>query len=178
MNPYLTEKSARPRAWRTATAAICLFFAVISLTTIVNFVQQGDWGTAGAGVLILALLLWPAWRNLRYVAQGREARLVARHLVSRAEERIPLASLARDVGRPRLTNDLNRLIEDGFLRNIRIDGQARDVVLTAPATGPALTEVECPGCGAKNPVVPGRVGRCAYCGHPLISERTDGRRMP
>lgn len=81
--------------------------------------------------------------------------------------------------------DINKMIEKGYLKNAYIDEGIREIVLSnsAPAvqsninnvaanTAPVYTEsvqtriVACPCCGANN-TVSGALGECEYCGSPL-----------
>lgn len=171
MNPYLTQKSVKSNTWRIVTASLCLFFAVIAFTTMLDFIQQKNWGTVCADLAMIAALLIPAYRNIRHIVRSNDARQIARHLAQRTEERVSLESFMRDAGKPCLAKHLGRLIEGGFLQNIRIDAQTRTIVLTAPnqrLIDNDIMEMECPSCGAKNQVTRGRVGRCAYCEQTLI----------
>lgn len=179
MNPYLTQKSIRSCTWRMPVVAICVFTAAIAAFTTVDFAQQGKWETVCAGMLIMALLLYPAYRNVRHIASCREARQIARHLAYRTEERISIEKLNGELSKPRLAKKLSRLIDHGFLQYVRIDVQAGSVVLTAPnqrLIDDDIVEMECPNCGAKNQVARGRVGRCVYCEQTLILHPNKRRR--
>lgn len=78
-------------------------------------------------------------------------------------------------------NDVQRMIDKGYLKNAYINESTREVVLPSaapannnvgqPTTGAAPTAVQtrvvaCPCCGANN-TVSGTLGECEYCGTPL-----------
>lgn len=80
-------------------------------------------------------------------------------------------------------NDVQKMIDKGFLKNAYINENTREVVLpsatptnananvgqftsgTAPATAQTRV-VACPCCGANN-TISGALGECEYCGTPL-----------
>ena len=78
-------------------------------------------------------------------------------------------------------NDVQKMIDKGYLKNAYINESTREVVLPSaaptnnnvgqPTTGSAPTAVQtrvvaCPCCGANN-TVSGTLGECEYCGSPL-----------
>lgn len=83
-------------------------------------------------------------------------------------------------------NDVQQMIDKGFLRNAYINENTRTVVLASDAHAPASVAVNanmspavsamaaamqprvitCPCCGANNTVT-GDLGECEYCGSPL-----------
>ena len=87
-----------------------------------------------------------------------------------------LDSIASAVGKPYDTvkQDLQKLIDDGFLKNAYINEANREIVLAQPNVsanmnanaGAAARVVSCPCCGANNTVY-GATGECEYCGSPL-----------
>lgn len=180
MNPYLTQKSLKGYAGRATAAAICTFIAAVTVSTTADFVMQKEWDTVGASVLILALLLFSVYRNMRHIMFCREAQQIARHLICRTEECVSIEQLNADIAKPRLAKKISDLIDRGYLQNVRVDAQKRSIVLTAPnqrVVNDEIVAMECPNCGAQNQVTRGRVGRCFYCEQPLIlptSEKKEG----
>ena len=89
-----------------------------------------------------------------------------------------LDSISAAVGKPydKVKEDLQKLIDDGYLKNAYINESTREIVLAQPAAsaqasfgagvGVATRIVTCPCCGANNTVV-GATGECEYCGSPL-----------
>ena len=65
------------------------------------------------------------------------------------------------------------MLEIGFFPGAYIDENLRKLVLpNAPIAHPQTTTVQtsikkCPGCGANNTLVAGKVIECEYCGSPL-----------
>ena len=93
------------------------------------------------------------------------------------EESIPLRQLSTRTRMRNAEKRFHRLLEKRYLQNVLVDAQKRAVVLTAPnrrVEQRAFVQVECPNCGAKNQVVRGRIGRCAYCDSPLMAQNRKG----
>lgn len=71
-------------------------------------------------------------------------------------------------------NDIQKLINKGYLKNAYISEGTREIVLpsnnTQEQVGTTINVttkiVSCPCCGANNTIV-GNVGECEYCGSPL-----------
>ena len=78
-------------------------------------------------------------------------------------------------------NDVQKMIDKGFLKNAYINENTREIVLTSAASAasnaaqaadgaaPSATQtriIACPCCGANN-TVSGALGECEYCGTPL-----------
>lgn len=84
-----------------------------------------------------------------------------------------LDSIAETTGRPFevVREDIQKIIQKGYLKNAYIDESTREVVLKIPeveATSKKLNTkiIVCPCCGANNTVV-GNIGECEYCGSSL-----------
>ena len=181
MNPYLTEKARRPLSWRIPAALFMAFLSAVTVWTVAEKAAQGEWSTAWAGVFLLALFLWPVFATARHALRRRDAQRIARGLEYRTEESVPLESLGAEVALPRLEKRLWRLVDKGYLQNLRLDRTKRTVVLAAPSRQverEEIIEVECPECGATNRVVRGRIGRCSYCEQPLMPYDTKKRDEP
>lgn len=95
-----------------------------------------------------------------------------------------IANIAAATKRPSETvrRDIQKLIQDGYLKNAYIDNVSQKVVIkyvapdgeyssnssksTVDEQGAAARTVTCPCCGANNTIV-GRTGECEYCGSPI-----------
>ena len=82
-----------------------------------------------------------------------------------------------------VSQDIQKMIDIGYLKDAYIHQGNREIVLmqqeTVPATyeqpvvagqvqaAPQTTAARCPGCGANNIVAIGRVSECDYCGTPI-----------
>ena len=111
MNPYLTKRADRLSSWRRPVMIALLLLAALIVKTMIDFIVQGDWETALAGLVMLALCLWPAIR------WGRGWLYIRRAVA--------------------LTGAFQQAEEN------------------------ALTQIECPRCGAMNQALRGSVSRCA-----------------
>ncbi len=92
-----------------------------------------------------------------------------------------LDNIAYAVGLPYdiVAKDLQDMINIGYLRGAFINHGNREISFeqrqpavvvqqAAPGQVPVQTQaVRCPGCGANNVVVVGRVTECEYCGTPI-----------
>ena len=75
--------------------------------------------------------------------------------------------------------DLQNMIDLGYLRDASIHQDTREIILyqyvpvlyaqesTNVQTSAQEIAVKCPGCGANNVVVVGKVSECEYCGTPM-----------
>ena len=89
-----------------------------------------------------------------------------------------LDSISAAVGKPYdvVKKDLQKLIDDGYLKNAYINESTREIVLAQPSVTVNISNatmetsstrvVSCPCCGANN-TISGSVGECEYCGSPL-----------
>ena len=89
-----------------------------------------------------------------------------------------LDSISAAVGKPYdvVKKDLQKLIDDGYLKNAYINESTREIVLAQPSVTVNISDatmetsstrvVSCPCCGANN-TISGSVGECEYCGSPL-----------
>lgn len=95
-----------------------------------------------------------------------------------------LDSIAATVGKPydEVKKDLQKLIDNGYLKNAYINESTREIVIPQPSAtimaeatanasasssaGTSTRIIACPCCGANNAVV-GAAGECEYCGSPL-----------
>ena len=167
---YLTDKALRKSPWELPVAGLCLFFAAFAAAVTVDFLREGDWTTAAVGVGLLALLLWPVVRVFRRRLGQKCARRLAAALDHAEGERVPLQVLAAQASMPDLPRKLQKMLDEGYLKNVWVDLAAEEARLDAVSASAArdYIEVECPGCGAKNVIPAGqRTARCAFCEQEL-----------
>ncbi len=143
----------------------------------IDFLAKGDISTALVGLGLTALCAWPVVRIAARWVYGARARRFADVFQQITEESIPLRQLSTRTRMRNAEKRFHRLLEKRYLQNVLVDAQKRAVVLTAPnrrVEQRAFVQVECPNCGAKNQVVRGRIGRCAYCDSPLMAQNRKG----
>lgn len=118
-----------------------------------------------------------------------EGELIKKYLaiiVNGGERQLDAVASATGKQYDAVKNDVQKMIDKGFLRNAYINENTRTVVLASAAPAPAPVAVNanvsqavsamaaamqprvitCSCCGANNSVV-GVVGECEYCGSPL-----------
>ena len=170
MEAYLAPRAKKGLKWRGPVAVLCLALACTAVITAFERAGELQAVDALAYALILALLLWPVARIALHAARRRDALIIARALADIAEETVPLESFSALVHVHKPAKRLCTLVARGYLRSVHMDPARGAICLTAPnarVAGGDIVEVECPGCGAKNRVAGGRIGRCEYCGQPL-----------
>lgn len=167
---YLTDKAEYRRSWELPVAGLCLFNAVLIASVTVDFFAEGDWTTAMVGLGLLALDLWPVVRILRRRLAQKRARKLAAALEHVEGDHVSLETLAAQASMADPSPKLQKLLDQGYLKNVWIDLKAGQVRLDGVSASAArdYVEVECPNCGAKN-VIPAeqKIGRCAFCEQKL-----------
>ncbi len=171
---YLLYKKAQSDKKTALTASKILkllgnIFIVVGIVTLIIVV--------GIFYLILGIVLKKFAKKLLASAENIKKYLA---IVVNGNVR-QLDSIAATVGKPydQVKADLQKLIDDGYLKNAYIDEAMREIVLPQPAAatasagasfgggvGVTTRVVTCPCCGANNTVV-GATGECEYCGSPL-----------
>ena len=106
MNPYLAEKARKPLGWRIPVALFMAFLSAVTAWTVGGKAARGEWNTAGAGVFLLALFLWPVCARRGARCGGGDAQRIARCLEYRREESVSLEALGTKVALPRLEKRL------------------------------------------------------------------------
>ena len=101
MNPYLAEKARKPLGWRIPVALFMAFLSAVTAWTVGEKAARGEWNTAGAGVFLLALYLWPVCATARRALRRRNAQRMARCLEYRREESVSREALGTEVALPR-----------------------------------------------------------------------------
>lgn len=170
----LFTKSKEDKQTALTAAKILKFlgnlFIVIGIITLVMVV--------GIFYIIVGIILKKLAKKLRISAETTKKYLA---IIINGNIR-GLDAIATAVGKPYDTvkKDIQKLIDDGYLKNAYIDEGNREVVLATPrAHAEAQTQttmgatetasarvVACPCCGANNTIY-GNIGECEYCGSPL-----------
>ena len=114
-------------------------------------------------------------------AEGESIKKYLAIIVNGGERQLDAVASATGKQYDVVKNDVQKMIDKGFLKNAYINENTREVVLpsAAPAnvnvaqpTGgaaPAAVQtrvIACPCCGANN-TISGDIGECEYCGTPL-----------
>lgn len=114
-------------------------------------------------------------------SEGKSIKKYLAIIVNGGERQLDAVASATGKQYDVVKNDVQNMIDKGFLKNAYINENTREVVLasSAPAntnagqpTGgatPAAVQtrvIACPCCGANN-TVSGNLGECEYCGSPL-----------
>ena len=173
MNPYLPEKAEDSPGWHKPVFWLILFLTGLLIKIDIDFIIEKDWSTAVVGMGLIALCAWPVVRIAQRWYYGSHARKLADIFMEMTEESVSFKQLNGRLLKPdkKLAEHVKRLLEKRNLQNLYIDYDKNAVVLAVPSPRVQKREfvqMECPNCGAKNQVIRGRVGRCAYCESPLI----------
>lgn len=167
------------------TGIVLVVFAALGflgfLTSAVEYgFSDGDIG----GLIVLLFFAAGGIALLRKAKKiKKEAEKIKRYLsiiVNGNERQIDTIAATTGESYDVVYNDINDMIDKGYLKNAYINESTRSVVLPsdAPAvsqntaatttnTAPVQTKiVACPCCGANNTIV-GDTGECEYCGSPL-----------
>ena len=114
-------------------------------------------------------------------AEGETIKKYLAIIVNGGERQIDAVASATGKQYDVVKNDVQKMIDKGFLKNAYINENTREVVLPSAAptnanagqpiggAAPAASQtrvVACPCCGANN-TVSGALGECEYCGTPL-----------
>lgn len=114
-------------------------------------------------------------------AEGESIKKYLAIIVNGGERQLDAVASATGKQYDVVKNDVQKMIDKGFLKNAYINENTREVVLasansanmntTQPTVGAAPAAVQtrviaCPCCGANN-TVSGDLGECEYCGTPL-----------
>ena len=114
-------------------------------------------------------------------AEGESIKKYLAIIVNGGERQLDAVASATGKQYDVVKNDVQKMIDKGFLKNAYINENTREVVLASaassnvnvaqPTGGAAPTAVQtrviaCPCCGANN-TVSGDLGECEYCGTPL-----------
>ncbi len=168
---YLLYKKAQSDKKTALTASKILgllgtIFIVVGVVTI--FVGVGIF------YLILGIVLKNFSKKLRISSENVKKYLA---IIINGNVR-QLDAIAATVGKSYdvVKSDIQKLIDDGYLKNAYINESTREIVLAQPAAAQANSAtagaaasariVACPCCGANNTIT-GATGECEYCGSPL-----------
>ena len=114
-------------------------------------------------------------------AEGESMKKYFAIIVNGGERQLDAVASATGKQYDVVKNDVQKMIDKGFLKNAYINENTREVVLASAASSnvnvaqptggaaPAAVQtrvIACPCCGANN-TVSGDIGECEYCGTPL-----------
>ena len=114
-------------------------------------------------------------------AEGESIKKYLAIIVNGGERQLDAVASATGKQYDVVKNDVQKMIDKGFLKNAYINENTREVVLASVASSnvnvaqptggaaPAAVQtrvIACPCCGANN-TVSGDIGECEYCGTPL-----------
>lgn len=162
-----------------------IIFCVIAVIGFISSVSDGFDGTDVVMILLFggggAGLLYLSHRNKKR-AEGIKKYLAI--IVNGGERQLDSIAAATGKSYDLVKSDIQKMIDNGFLKNAYIDENTRQIIITtdynpsnqyntiptmntATETVAQPTLVVCPCCGANNTVT-GSVGECEYCGTALI----------
>ena len=163
-NPYLTAKAAARKKTDTPVALVCAIFAAATASSTVKMFSQGKTLSGVMGILIFAALMIPVFRNLQNTYRRICAHRIAGALLPLTEESLTFDRLGTVLSSGKALEQIQSLIGNGYLQNLRIDTENRTVGLYMPEG--ALVQWVCASCGAKNLARRGGPMRCRYCDQP------------
>ena len=112
-------------------------------------------------------------------AEGETIKKYLAIIVNGGERQIDAVASATGKQYDVVKNDVQKMIDKGFLKNAYINENTREIVLASASTSNMNADtttstsanvqtrvVACPCCGANN-TVSGNLGECEYCGSPL-----------
>ena len=114
-------------------------------------------------------------------AEGESIKKYLAIIVNGGERQLDAVASATGKQYDVVKNDVQKMIDKGFLKNAYINENTREVVLASAASSnvnlaqptggaaPAAAQtrvIACPCCGANN-TVSKKIGECEYCGSPL-----------
>ena len=163
-NPYLTAKASARKKTDPPVALVCAIFAAATASSTVKMFSQGKTLAGVMGILIFAALVTPIFRILRRAYRRACAHRIAGVLLPLTEESLTFERLGTVLSSGNALEQLQSLIGEGYLQNLRIDSENRTVGLYIPEG--ALVQWVCASCGAKNRARRGGPMRCKYCDQP------------
>ena len=163
-NPYLTAKAAARKKTDPPIALVCAIFAAATASATVTMFSQGKTLSGVMGMLIFAALATPVFRILRRAYRRACAHRIAGALLPLTEESLTFDRLGTVLSSDKALEQLQSLIGNGYLQNLRIDSENRTVGLYMPEG--ALVQWVCASCGAKNLARRDSPLRCRYCDQP------------
>ena len=163
-NPYLTAKAAARKKTDPPIALVCAIFAAATASATVTMFSQGKTLSGVMGMLIFAALATPVFRILRHAYRRACAYRIAGALRPLTEENLTFDRLGTVLSSDKALEQLQSLIGNGYLQNLRIDSENRTVGLYMPEG--ALVQWVCASCGAKNLARRDSPLRCRYCDQP------------
>jgi hypothetical protein len=177
-----TDKSALMSGKTGTLSAIGWILIVIGAVGSIGIISDPSNDAAGGIIIGLAmivggvLVLRKASKTKKTAAKYKKYIDIVVNQNTRSIDNIAAtAGLSYDVA----VKDLQDMINIGYLKDAYVNKGSREIILKqnepeaytqASTNDLANTQkiaVRCPGCGANNIVVVGRVSECEYCGTPI-----------
>ena len=163
-NPYLSAKAFVKKKTDIPVVLVCAIFAAATVSATITMFSQGKTLSGVMGMLIFAALATPVFRILRHAYRRACAYRIAGALLPLTEENLTFDRLGTVLSSDKALEQLQSLIGNGYLQNLRIDSENRTVGLYMPEG--ALVQWVCASCGAKNLARRDSPLRCRYCDQP------------
>ena len=163
-NPYLSAKAVAKKKTDIPVVLVCAIFAAAAVSATITMFSQGKTLSGVMGMLIFAALATPVFRILRHAYRRACAHRIAGALLPLTEENLTFDRLGTVLSSDKALEQLQSLIGNGYLQNLRIDSENRTVGLYMPEG--ALVQWVCASCGAKNLARRDSPLRCRYCDQP------------
>lgn len=170
---YLTKKATKGFGGKIAGSAACLILAAAAVSVAADYAAQGDWGLMAVDLALLILSLWPVARTVRHIIRRRRALALAAAFEQEKDTIVTVSRIERALPMPGLKSKMRDLLHADYLRDVYLDWEKDEIILTSPhlaVAGNAVVSVKCPHCGGPNQLIRGRVNRCCFCGSTLIPE--------
>lgn len=170
-----TDKSALMSGKTTSLTVTAWVLIVIGLALMVDESESTSAVLGLAFIIGGAVLLYKGSQIKKKAAKYRKyINLIVNQNVTSVDHITSAVNSSYDV----VFNDLQNMIESGYLSNAYIHQGKREVILKDSEPTPVLsnepsinvqrnTVVNCTGCGAKNVLTTGMVSECEYCGTPI-----------
>lgn len=173
-SPYLTKKAWKNPLLKLIVAGALAVWGAASLSVTVDEFIAKNWGDMVISLIMGLLSLFvTAYFIIKEILRQQALQIANRLAAGYAEDFITLEEVSGGRSTERMRRRIQRLINEGYLQNIRINDKRGGLELrTHNCDGFAekIMTVACPACGANNTVKPGGACRCEYCGQPLMDE--------
>ena len=163
-NPYLSAKAFVKKKTDIPVVLVCAIFAAATVSATITMFSQGKTLSGVMGIFLFAALITPVFRILRHAYRRACAYRIAGALLPLTEEKLTFDRLGTVLSSGKALEQLQSLIGNGYLQNLRIDSENRTVGLYMPEG--TLVQWVCTSCGAKNLARRGGPMRCRYCDQP------------
>lgn len=180
INKFSTDKSALMSG---KTGLLSVIGWILTVIGVIGFYSELSDGLSGSGILLALLFLGGGVLLLRKVSKTKKTAIKYKKyidiVVNQNVQSIENVASAVGSSYDDVAKDLQNMINIGYLKDAFIHHGNREIVLKQRETvvytqnavfgqsAPQTKATRCPGCGANNVVVVGRVSECEYCGIPI-----------